>query len=101
MFICELSIADTDDDSYRPSKRARADHRSSAPSDDDLDGMNSSPGRSQHGHSREDNPTTDQNDDDQYEVLSTLNFIFIFLERYNYRCDLVDFISQLSLGHGM
>ncbi|MCI01781.1 DNA replication licensing factor MCM2-like, partial [Trifolium medium] len=57
----------TDDDSYRPSKRARADHRSSVPSDDDLDGMNSSPGRSPRRHSREDNPTTDQNDDDQYE----------------------------------
>ncbi|AES91988.2 putative DNA helicase [Medicago truncatula] len=61
-----LHDGDTDDDSYRPSKRARADHRSSAPSDDDLDGMNSSPGRSQR-HSREDNPTTDQNEDDQYE----------------------------------
>lgn len=76
MLICELCIADTDDDSYRPSKRARADHRSSAPSDDDLDGMNSSPGRSQR-HSREDNPTTDQNEDDQYEVLSVLNYFFL------------------------
>nr|ACN78877.2 minichromosome maintenance 2 protein [Pisum sativum] len=64
-----LHDQDTDDDSYRPSKRARADHRSSVPpSEDDLDGMNSSPGRSQRGqHSRDDNPTTDQNEDDQYE----------------------------------
>ncbi|KAE9596032.1 putative DNA helicase [Lupinus albus] len=58
---------DDDDDSYRPSKRARADRPPHMPSDDDLDGMQSSPGRSQRGHSREDVPMTDQTDDDQYE----------------------------------
>lgn len=65
----EFSIADTDDDSHRPSKRARADFRPPVQSDDDLDGMPSSPGRSQRGHSREDVPTTDQAEDDQFEVL--------------------------------
>ncbi|VVA30417.1 PREDICTED: DNA replication licensing factor [Prunus dulcis] len=34
---------------------------------DDNDGMQSSPGRSQHGYSREDAPMTDQTDDDGYE----------------------------------
>jgi hypothetical protein len=77
LLISEFFIADTDDDSYRPSKRARADHRSSVPSDDDLDGMNSSPGRSPRRHSREDNPTTDQNDDDQYEVFPALISFFV------------------------
>ncbi|XP_027329756.1 DNA replication licensing factor MCM2 isoform X1 [Abrus precatorius] len=60
-----LHDQDTDDDSYRPSKRARADFRAPVPSDDDLDGMQSSPGRSQRGHSREDVPMTDQTEDDR------------------------------------
>ncbi|XP_062073862.1 DNA replication licensing factor MCM2 [Humulus lupulus] len=58
-----LHDQDTDDDSYRPSKRARADFR--PPSD--ADGLQSSPGRSQRAHSREDLPTTDQTDDDPFE----------------------------------
>ncbi|KAJ1418660.1 P-loop containing nucleoside triphosphate hydrolase [Sesbania bispinosa] len=62
-----LHDQDTDDDSYRPSKRSRADFRPPVPSDDDLDGMQSSPGRSQRGHSREDVPMTDQTEDDRYE----------------------------------
>ncbi|KAJ1421767.1 Nucleic acid-binding, OB-fold [Sesbania bispinosa] len=60
-------LHDQDDDSYRPSKRARADFRPPVPSDDDLDGMQSSPGRSERGHSREDVPMTDQTEDDRYE----------------------------------
>ncbi|KAL9325671.1 hypothetical protein ACSQ67_006316 [Phaseolus vulgaris] len=56
-----LHDQDTDDDSHRPSKRARADFRASLPSDDDLQ---SSPGRSR-GHSREDVPMTDQTEDDR------------------------------------
>lgn len=67
-------VTDTDDDNYRPSKRSRADFRPPPVprSYDDNDGMQSSPGRSQRGHSREDVPMTDQTDDDQYEVLSSL-----------------------------
>ncbi|XP_061991062.1 DNA replication licensing factor MCM2 [Rosa rugosa] len=60
-----LHDQDTDEDNYRPSKRARADFRPPR-SADDTDGMPSSPGRSQPGHSREDVPMTDQTDD-QYE----------------------------------
>lgn len=56
-------IADTDDDNDRPSKRTRADFRP-----DDIDGMQSSPGRSQQGHSRDDVPMTDRTDDYPYEV---------------------------------
>lgn len=73
VLMCELFIADTDDDNYRPSKRARADFRPPVPSDDDVDGMQSSPGRSR-GHSREDVPMTDQTEDDRYEVMSALYF---------------------------
>ncbi|GLT72172.1 hypothetical protein SLA2020_441270 [Shorea laevis] len=64
-----LHDQDTDDDNYRPSKRARADFRPPAGprSHDDTDGMQSSPGRSQRGHSREDVPMTDQTDDDPDE----------------------------------
>jgi hypothetical protein len=70
-------VTDTDDDNYRPSKRARADFRPPAGprSHDDTDGMQSSPGRSQRGHSREDVPMTDQTDDDPDEVLASLKFI--------------------------
>ncbi|MFQ6638190.1 hypothetical protein Gotur_013915, partial [Gossypium turneri] len=57
-----MMIADTDDDNYRPSKRTRADFRP-----DDTDGMQSSPGRSQQGHSRDDVPMTDRTDDYPYE----------------------------------
>lgn len=68
--------ADTDDDSYRPSKRSRADLRPppAARNHDDADGTQSSPGRSKrgHGHSREDFPATDQTDDEPFEV-STQN----------------------------
>jgi len=66
-----ISIADTDDDNHRSSKRARADFRPSVASDDDFDGMQSSPGRSQR-HSREDILMTDQTEDDRDDVLSTL-----------------------------
>ncbi|KAG6651442.1 hypothetical protein CIPAW_06G111400 [Carya illinoinensis] len=63
-----LHDQDTDDDNYRPSKRSRADFRPPASrSFDDADGMQSSPGRSQRGQSREDVPMTDQTDDDPYE----------------------------------
>ncbi|PON35724.1 DNA replication licensing factor Mcm [Trema orientale] len=68
-----LHDQDTDDDNYRPSKRARADFRplaSHRPPYDDADGMQSSPGRCRSQrppHSREDFPTTDQTDDDPFE----------------------------------
>ncbi|XP_048318279.1 DNA replication licensing factor MCM2 [Ziziphus jujuba] len=65
-----LHDQDTDDDNYRPSKRSRADLRPPPPppaaaprSYDDMDGMQSSPGRSQRG----DFPTTDQTDDEHFE----------------------------------
>ncbi|XP_057950035.1 DNA replication licensing factor MCM2 [Malania oleifera] len=63
-----LRDQDTDDDNYRPSKRSRADFRTPAMprSYDDIDAMQSSPGRSQR-HSREDVPMTDQTDDEGYE----------------------------------
>ncbi|OMO57142.1 Mini-chromosome maintenance, DNA-dependent ATPase [Corchorus capsularis] len=61
-----LHDQDTDDDNYRPSKRSRADFRppAAARSYDDTDGMQSSPGRSQQGHSRDDVPMTDRTTDD-------------------------------------
>ncbi|KAK8490831.1 hypothetical protein V6N13_093104 [Hibiscus sabdariffa] len=63
-----LHDQDTDDDNYRPSKRPRADSRpTAARSQDDTDGMQSSPGRSQQGHSRDDVPMTDRTDDYPYE----------------------------------
>ncbi|MQL74419.1 hypothetical protein Taro_006803 [Colocasia esculenta] len=65
-----LPAADTDDDiSIRRPKRHRADFRppGGARSDDDGDAMQSSPGRSQRGHSRDDVPITDQTDDDPYD----------------------------------
>lgn len=60
-----LHDQDTDDDSYRPSKRHRADFRrpNRPRSTDDADGPPSPPGRSPGGHSREDVPMTDQTDD--------------------------------------
>ena len=65
-------MADTDDEvSVRRTKRHRADFRPSGGamrSEDDIDGMRSSPGRSR-GHSRDDIPMTNQTDDDLYEVL--------------------------------
>ncbi|GMP57405.1 hypothetical protein CsSME_00021521 [Camellia sinensis var. sinensis] len=64
-----LHDQDTDDDNYRPSKRSRADFRppTIARSFDDTDAMQSSPGRSQRGHSREDVPMTDQTDYEPYD----------------------------------
>ncbi|XP_022720869.1 DNA replication licensing factor MCM2 isoform X2 [Durio zibethinus] len=64
-----LHDQDTDDDNYRPSKRSRADFRppAAARSYDDTDGMQSSPGRSQQGPSRDDVPMTDRTDDYPYE----------------------------------
>ncbi|GMI89841.1 MINICHROMOSOME MAINTENANCE 2 [Hibiscus trionum] len=63
-----LHDQDTDDDNYRPSKRPRADSRpTTARSQDDTDGMQSSPGRSQQGHSRDDVPMTDRTEDYPYE----------------------------------
>ncbi|CAI9094994.1 OLC1v1030843C1 [Oldenlandia corymbosa var. corymbosa] len=63
-----LHDQDTDDDNYRPSKRTRADFRppTNPRNLDDIDAMQSSPGRS-HGHSREDVPMTDATDDDPFE----------------------------------
>ncbi|KAL0554660.1 hypothetical protein IC582_008586 [Cucumis melo] len=60
---------DSEDDNYRPSKRSRADFRppAGARGYDDIDGMQSSPGRSQRENSRDDVPMTDQSVDDQYE----------------------------------
>ncbi|WOK91622.1 DNA replication licensing factor MCM2 [Canna indica] len=62
---------DTDDDhNYRRPKRFRADFRppTGGRSEDDTEGATqSSPGRSQRGHSRDDVVMTDQTDDDQYE----------------------------------
>ncbi|KAI6686773.1 hypothetical protein NL676_032686 [Syzygium grande] len=60
-----LHDQDTDDDTYRPSKRHRADFRrpNRPRSTDDTDGPPSPPGRSLGGHSREDVPMTDQTDD--------------------------------------
>lgn len=90
-------IADTDDDNYRPSKRSRADLRpppQAAPrSYDDMDGMQSSPGRSQRG----DFPTTDQTDDEHFEVSLhdyftsaklnlTMILILIFLSHLHFWC---------------
>lgn len=74
VLICDPCIADTDDDSYRPSKRTRADFRQPIPSDDDQ----SSPGRSQRGHSREDVPMTDQTEGDGYEVLCAFSLSLFF-----------------------
>ncbi|KAF8400104.1 hypothetical protein HHK36_015979 [Tetracentron sinense] len=65
-----LHDQDTDEDiNYRPQKRSRADFRPPAAtrSYDDTDPMQSSPGRSQRGHSRDDVPITDQTDDEPYE----------------------------------
>ncbi|URE29995.1 DNA replication licensing factor [Musa troglodytarum] len=62
---------DMDDDiNFRRPKRFRADFRPPAGgrSEDDTEGSTqSSPGRFQRGHSRDDVPVTDQTDDDQYE----------------------------------
>ncbi|CAL9129890.1 unnamed protein product [Musa textilis] len=62
---------DMDDDiNFRCPKRFRADFRPPAGgrSEDDTEGSTqSSPGRFQRGHSRDDVPVTDQTDDDQYE----------------------------------
>ncbi|KAK4836622.1 hypothetical protein QYF36_025501 [Acer negundo] len=72
-----LHDQDTDDDSYRPSKRSRADFRPRRGNNDDTDGMQSSPGRGRgsnddtdgmqsspgRGHSRDDVPMTDATDD--------------------------------------
>ncbi|CAI9275262.1 unnamed protein product [Lactuca saligna] len=60
-----LNGQDTDDDSYRPSKRTRAPPGPRG--GDDTDAMQSSPGRSQRINSGEDVPMTDATDDDQYE----------------------------------
>ncbi|KAK4762911.1 hypothetical protein SAY86_008679 [Trapa natans] len=64
-----LHDQDTDDDSYRPTKRHRADFKppTRPRANDDTDNTQSSPGRSQRGYTREDVPMTDQGDDDQYE----------------------------------
>ncbi|PIA40647.1 hypothetical protein AQUCO_02400011v1 [Aquilegia coerulea] len=63
-------LHDQDEDiNYRRPKRSRADFRppADARSYDDADAMQSSPGRSQRGHSRDDVPMTDQTDDEPYE----------------------------------
>ncbi|OMP05478.1 DNA replication licensing factor mcm2 [Corchorus olitorius] len=61
-----MTKVDTDDDNYRPFKRSRADFRppAAARSYDDTDGMQSSLGRSQQSHSRDDVPMTDRTTDD-------------------------------------
>ncbi|KAL9254469.1 DNA replication licensing factor MCM2-like protein [Drosera capensis] len=63
-----LHDQDEDYDDYRPSKRTRTDFRPStaARANDDSDPYQSSPARSQPGHSREDLPMTDATDDDPY-----------------------------------
>lgn len=75
-------MADTDDDNYRPSKRTRAAPASRRNNDDDADAMQSSPGRSQHGHSREDVPTTDQTDDEPFEVFTFLIYLFSLVSTF-------------------
>lgn len=74
--------ADSEDDNYRPSKRSRADFRppAGARSYDDIDGMQSSPGRSQRENSRDDVPMTDHSVDDQYEVFKTVASLFSIVE---------------------
>ncbi|KAL8153547.1 hypothetical protein V2J09_011307 [Rumex salicifolius] len=64
-----LHDQDTDDENRRPPKRSRGNAHPSpgGRSFDDTDPEQSSPGRSQHGYSREDVPMTDQTDDDPYE----------------------------------
>ena len=71
---------DDDDDNYRPSKRSRADFRppGGGRSYDDTDAEQSSPGRSQHGDSREDVPMTEPTDDEPYEVSCYLIVIVWF-----------------------
>lgn len=73
-FMIGNLVADTDDDSYRPSKRSRADFRPPRSYDDvdTDDGLQSSPGRSQSRHSREDVPMTDQTEDYQDEVMNSI-----------------------------
>ncbi|KAK7275965.1 hypothetical protein RIF29_17093 [Crotalaria pallida] len=109
---------DTDDDnSYRPSKRARADRPRAdrpradrpradrpradrpppVPSEDDLDGMHSLPGRSHRGHSREDIPMTDQTDyedDSDEEGLSEMYHIQGTLREWVTRDDVRRFIAK-------
>lgn len=75
-------MADTDDDNYRPSKRTRADFRppgSRRNHDDDADAMQSSPRRSQEGPFREDVPTTDQTDDEPFEVFNFLIYLYFLV----------------------
>ncbi|PKI71570.1 DNA replication licensing factor MCM2 [Punica granatum] len=64
-----LHDQDTDDDSYRPSKRHRADFRppTRPRPNDETDNTQSSPSQSQRGYSRDDVPMTDQTEDDPYE----------------------------------
>lgn len=70
-------VADTDDDSYRPSKRSRADRPPRRRVHNDTDnGLQSSPGRSQPVNSRDDVPMTDQTDDYADEVMETCSLMF-------------------------
>ncbi|GKV47172.1 hypothetical protein SLEP1_g54090 [Rubroshorea leprosula] len=64
------NLSDTDDDNYRPSKRLRVDFRPPAVSRsyDDIDGLQSSPGRA---HSWDDVPMTDNIDNYLDELWST------------------------------
>ncbi|RRT55855.1 hypothetical protein B296_00027311 [Ensete ventricosum] len=80
-----VSVADMDDDiNFRRPKRFRADFRPPAGgrSEDDTEGSTqSSPGRFQRGHSRDDVPVTDQTDDDQYECSLEIDYKqFIYTE---------------------
>ncbi|RWW41684.1 hypothetical protein BHE74_00052815 [Ensete ventricosum] len=80
-----VSVADVDDDiNFRRPKRFRADFRPPAGgrSEDDTEGSTqSSPGRFQRGHSRDDVPVTDQTDDDQYECSLEIDYKqFIYTE---------------------
>ncbi|XVF28877.1 hypothetical protein REPUB_Repub15cG0070500 [Reevesia pubescens] len=87
-----LHDQDTDDDNYRPSKRSRADLRPPAAprSYDDTNGIQSSPGRSQPGHSRDDVPMTDRTDDYPYEEKIQEEFkpmtFDVKFQGKNYRC---------------
>lgn len=57
-------VSDSDDDlSARRTKRLRANNRQSGPSGEDGDTIQSSPGRSQGAHSRDDVPMTDHTDE--------------------------------------
>lgn len=89
MSILNAFDAESEEDNYRPSKRARADFRPPAAprSNDDADGMQSSPGRSQR-----DVPTTDHTDEEPYEVFFySIYSIILLLFCYSFVSNLILF----------